>query len=389
MKQYIFFSILAMFLLGSCKSAEHEHEHEGHSHEQHEQHHDGDEHEHEGHSDEITLSPEKAKAARVTVETVKAGSFRDVIYAGGKVLPAQGDEAMIVANATGVVHFPTRITEGAAVGKGAALVNISSAKLQDGNSVERARMAYETAKTEYERAERLAESQIVSQKDLKRIKDEYESAKLAYEALTPTTDGKAATATSPLGGFVKAVYVTEGEHVTTGQPLMSVTQNRRLQLKVELSERYYSKIKEISSANFTTPYNEKTYSLDSLGGKLISYGKAAGESSLSLPVVFEFDNRGDIMPGSFVFVYLMASQRDGVISVPKEALTEDQGAYFVYLQVDEDGYKKQEVKTGASDGKRTEIISGLNEGDRLVTHGAIHVKMASASNAIPGHTHHH
>ena len=85
----------------------------------------------------------------------------------------------------------------------------------------------------------------------------------------------------------------------------------------------------------------------------------------------------------------MASQRDGVISVPKEALTEDQGAYFVYLQVDEDGYKMQEVKTGASDGKRTEIISGLNEGDRLVTHGAIHVKMASASNTIPGHTHHH
>ena len=52
-------------------------------------------------------------------------------------------------------------------------------------------------------------------------------------------------------------------------------------------------------------------------------------------------------------------------------------------------YQKREVKTGADDGARVEILSGLKEGEKLVTQGAIHVKLASASNAIPAHTHNH
>ena len=78
-----------------------------------------------------------------------------------------------------------------------------------------------------------------------------------------------------------------------------------------------------------------------------------------------------------------------MISVPASALTEEQGINFVYLRLDEEGYKKQEVKIGMSDGSRVEILSGLKEGDEVVTQGAIHVKLASASAAIPGHTHNH
>jgi multidrug efflux pump subunit AcrA (membrane-fusion protein) len=47
------------------------------------------------------------------------------------------------------------------------------------------------------------------------------------------------------------------------------------------------------------------------------------------------------------------------------------------------------VTLGGSDGQRFEVLSGLNEGDKVVTRGAIHVKLASASNAIPAHTHEH
>ena len=78
-----------------------------------------------------------------------------------------------------------------------------------------------------------------------------------------------------------------------------------------------------------------------------------------------------------------------MITVPVSALTEEQGLYFVYLKLDEECYRKQEVAVGASDGIRVEIISGLHEGDNVVTHGAYNVKLASASNAIPAHTHNH
>ena len=75
--------------------------------------------------------------------------------------------------------------------------------------------------------------------------------------------------------------------------------------------------------------------------------------------------------------------------VPVSALTEEQGAYFVYVRMCEESYRKQPVSLGLSDGNRVEIVSGLEGGEQVVTEGAIYVKLASASNAIPAHTHNH
>ena len=95
------------------------------------------------------------------------------------------------------------------------------------------------------------------------------------------------------------------------------------------------------------------------------------------------------MPGSFAEVWLLTRPRENVLSVPVSALTEEQGLYFVYLKLDGSCYKKQEVKLGESDGIRTEIVSGLKPGDNVVTKGVYNVKLASASNIIPAHTHNH
>ena len=71
------------------------------------------------------------------------------------------------------------------------------------------------------------------------------------------------------------------------------------------------------------------------------------------------------------------------------ALTEEQGSFFVYLQLDEEGYKKQLVTLGADNGESVQILSGVKAGDRVVTEGAYQVKLASATNAIPAHSHEH
>lgn len=75
--------------------------------------------------------------------------------------------------------------------------------------------------------------------------------------------------------------------------------------------------------------------------------------------------------------------------LPRTALTEEQGLFFAYLQLDEEGYKKQEVTLGADNGKSVQVLSGIKAGDRVVTQGAYQVKLASASNAIPAHSHEH
>ncbi|MEG1794781.1 MAG: efflux transporter periplasmic adaptor subunit, partial [Rikenellaceae bacterium] len=104
----------------------------------------------------------------------------------------------------------------------------------------------------------------------------------------------------------------------------------------------------------------------------------------------EFDNIGDIVTGSFAEVYLLSTPQKDVISIPISALTEEQGLYFVYLQIDEEGYKKQEVTLGDNNGERIRIVSGLKSGDKVVVKGAYQVKLASVSSVVPeGHNHNH
>ena len=384
MKNYILTGTLCMLLFGGCGEHAHDHEHENHDHE-------AEIHAEEktAHSDEIVLTPEKAKAAGVEAEVIHSGAFREVIQAGGQILSAQGQEATVVAASSGVVSFSRKIAEGIEVGQGSELLSVSAEHIQEGDPVRKAKVAYEKAKEEYERAEKLVGSQIVSQKEFAALREAYQNARLTYEALLPSKSGKGVAVKAPIGGFVKNCLVKEGDYVTVGQPLMTVTQMRRLVLKADVSERYYTQLPRIVSANFKTPYNNKVYCLENLGGKVLSFGKSSGDTSYYVPVTFEFDNRGDMVPGAFVEVFLLSGERQGIISLPESALTEEQGLYFVYLKLDDECYKKQEVQLGTSNGERVEILSGLKDGDTVVTRGAIHVKLAAASNAIPAHSHNH
>lgn len=412
MKKLIFMGILGLFILGSCNSKSggnheghdhgteaHDHEHEGHDHEHegedHEGHdHEGDEHSRSsepatGHSDEIILPKAKAEAAGVKTSIIEPEVFEQVIKTSGQVLAAQGDESVAVATVAGVVSFRGKVTEGMSVGKGTALVTISSSNIADGDPVQRARIAYDISRKEYERMQALVKNKIVSDKEFAQAEQNYENARISYEALAKNHSAGGQAVTSPISGFVKNILVKEGDYVTIGQPLVSITQNRRLFLRAEVSEKYYPSLRTIGSPNFKTPYDNKVYELKELNGRLLSFGKSAGENSFYVPVTFEFDNKGDIIPGSFVEVYLLSSPMENVLSLPRTALTEEQGLFFAYLQLDEEGYKKQEVTLGADNGKSVQVLSGIKAGDRVVTQGAYQVKLASASNAIPAHSHEH
>ena len=62
---------------------------------------------------------------------------------------------------------------------------------------------------------------------------------------------------------------------------------------------------------------------------------------------------------------------------------------FGYFK-DKEHYEKREVKTGGQDGVRVEILKGIQANEKVVTQGAIHVKLASQSGTIPeGHNHNH
>lgn len=381
--------------------AGHDHSHEGHNHE-----HEGHDHEHETaeehaghnheskatkHSDEIIFP--KARAAKTTFEVreIQPASFNQVVKTTGQVLAAPGDEAVIVATSNGVVSFSSnKLTEGTKVQKGQSLFQISSKDIAEGDYYTKVKATYEAAKASYDRAEALVKDKIISQKEFESTKLEFENAKTAYNAVSNNKTAKGVSVNAPINGHMKNILVKEGEYITVGQPLATVSQNQRLVLRAEVSQRYYNAMQSVKSANFKTPYDNKVYSLEDLNGRLLSFGKTSNENSFFIPVSFEFDNKGEVIPGSFVEVYLISSPIENTLSIPVSALTNEMGIYYVYVQIDEEGYRKQEVALGANNGKEVQIIKGLHPGDRVVTQGAYQVKMASASGAIPhGHSHEH
>lgn len=400
--------VLCAYILAGCsggatKQEEHNHDHEAHEHEEgHDHDHEGHDHEHEGHdhgkeaattaahSNEIIFKEELAKAVGLQTKVVEPAPFTDVIKTSGSILAAQGDETTVVATVPGIVTFGNlSFVDGAAVRKGQAILSLASNTLSDGNVAARAKYAYENAKKEYERMEQLVGDKIVSAKDFEQARLNYENAKVAYEAVAGKQTANGVSVVSPMNGYLKNLQVKEGDYVAVGQPLATISQNSRLVLRAEVSEKYYQYLPAVQSANFRTPYDDKVYKLSDLHGRMLSFGKASDANSFYIPVTFEFDNKGAVIPGSFVEIYLLTSPMEEVLSVPVSALIEEQGVYSVFIRLDEEGYQKREVKLGANNGSEVQILSGLKPGETVVTQGAYQIKLASASNAIPAHTHNH
>lgn len=418
MKKIYGIGVLCAYLLAGCaghsteaehdhdheheEAAVHDHEHEGHDHEHEEADHDheheeaGHDHEHDHEHEaaanpgEVVFKEANAKAVGLQTITVTPGAFTQVIRTSGQVLAAQGEESVMVATVPGVVSFGSvPFTDGTAVRKGQAVLSIASNGLSEGDVAVRSKAAYEAAKLEFERMEALVADRIVSAKEFEQAKLNYANAKAAYEAVADKQTAKGVAVVAPLNGYLKNIQVKEGDYVAVGQPLATIAQSNRLMLRADVSERYYSSLPMVQSAHFKTPYDEQVYRLADLRGRLLSYGRASGGDSFFVPVTFEFDNKGAILPGSFVEVYLLTKPLEQVISVPVESLIEEQGLYSVYVRLDADCYRKQPVTLGANNGVEVQILSGLHGGEAVVTKGAHQVKLASASNAIPAHSHSH
>lgn len=417
MRKIFLVSILACaYLLTSCHNRSCNHPVEEHNHEMHddhdEDHHhdeDEDEHDHEhlhadddddddhdhakggNHPDgEIAFTCSQAKEAGLKTETLVAGPFSQVIKASGKIISASGDELTLVAPVSGVVSFSDgSMAEGKAVASGQTIAYVSSQNMAEGDITTKLKAELSAATAEYERLKPLVADKIVTQKEFAEAKLRYEQALNAYNAVAKKSTGKGIAVASSMKGFLKNLLVNAGEYVEVGRPIAVISKNQKMQLRVDVSERYFRELGGVRSANFKLTYDDRLYKVAEMGGRLVSVGKSTTENSGSVPVTFEFNNVGNIVSGAFAEVFLLLQPNEKVLSVPVSALAESQGIFFVYVQHESECFVRREVKLGQNNGERVEILSGLSEGDRVVTDGSTQVRLASNSTAIPAHNHNH
>jgi RND family efflux transporter MFP subunit len=337
-------------------------------------------------SDEIVLSPADAQRFGVYSKMVKPQEFNEVIKVSGQIVSAPSDQSVVSAPSAGIITFVKGVVPGLKVSAGYVIGTVSAKNMAGGDQNEANRIAYESAKLEYERVEPLYKEGIVSAKEYNEVKRIYEAAQAAYNG--NKTGSKASAVSS---GVITQLLVNNGEYVEMGQPIAVISGNETLTLRADLPEKYYNFLPTISTANFRAAYADDVISLKDLNGRKISSSSLATTVQPGyIPVYFTFNNNGSVVPGAFVEVFLIGATRPNCIVLPTEAITEQQGKYYVYVKLDDECYEKRMVKLGLSNGNEVEIVSGLTRRDEVVSRGAIIVKLAEASGAVPeGHSHNH
>lgn len=365
-----------------------DHDHEGHSHEGHDHSHGHEGHDHEGEEHEegvITLEPERAEKLGVDVEVINPGMFKEVLKVSGQVIPSPSDRGVVTAKSSGILTFAPGITEGSKVSVGSRIASVSAKGIAGGDPNEAAKTALQAAKRELDRVTPLAEEGIVSKKDYNAALQTYEQAKAAYSG---SASGSVATATA--NGIITAMLVKQGEYVEAGTPIAEISGAGKLTLRADVPEKKYPFVSSLTSANFRINSSDNVFSLDALGGKRVAEGSISAAASGYIPVYFNFSNNGQVIPGSYAEVYLLGSEREGVVSVPVASLYEQQGQKFIFIRLDEDCYEKRPVTLGGNNGERVEILSGLNPGETVVTKGVTFVRLSENAGAVPeGHSHSH
>lgn len=327
-----------------------------------------------------------------STDIVRREPFGAIIRTTGQIQPSQGDERVVAAKASGIVQFSGgELTQGKAVGAGQTLFTIDGSGMAEGNlSVRWAEVEgeYNRAKTEYERKAELARDNIVSQSDLLQAETEYRAAEATYNNLRSSFSAGRHSVSSPIGGFITQVLVRGGQYVEAGQPVLVVSQNRDLFIKADLQPRFFDRLGDITSANFRVLDTDRTYTLKELDGSVVSYGKSTDTANPLIPVVFRVRNNGSLLSGRFVEMFIKTQNETEALTVPNEAIVEEMGNYFVYVQLTPEFFEKRPVEKGATDGIRTEIRGDVATGDRVVGKGAILVKLAQASGALDAHAGH-
>ncbi|PIY31661.1 MAG: hypothetical protein COZ08_08430 [Bacteroidetes bacterium CG_4_10_14_3_um_filter_42_6] len=191
-----------------------------------------------------------------------------------------------------------------------------------------------------------------------------------------------------MNGYVKQVFVQNGQYVEAGQAIVAISQNKTLLLKAEVQQKYAPVLVSINSANIRLLQNNETYTLAELNGKIVSFGRNTNNDNFLLPINIQIDNKGAFVSGGFVEVYLKTISNTQALTLPNAALLEEQGSYFVFVQVHPELFEKREVKVGVTDGLKTEIVKGINQQERVVTEGAILVKLAQATGTLDAHSGH-
>ncbi len=172
---------------------------------------------------------------------------------------------------------------------------------------------------------------------------------------------------APRSGYILQKNVVDGARVKAGKDLYRIGNLKKIWVTAEVYEFDAPWIKVGQSANMELSFQRgKQYA-----GQVNYIYPTLNRKSRTLKVRLEFSNPGvELKPGMFATVRIQGQRKEEVLRIPTEAILHSGERQIVFITSAIGKYQAQEIVTGlVGDGHLTEVLSGLAQGDTVVTSG--------------------
>ncbi len=306
-----------------------------------------------------TSGPEMQKAAPVVSVITAQAEDVDITNIFTANIEPYATNNIVSQTAGRISSIKTEV--GQKVRKGQLLATMDDVNLA------KTRMQYVNDSTELARLTELYNIGAVSQAD-------YDMAKLALN-ITKKTYYNLAENTylrSPINGVVTARNYDKGDMYSMAQPIFVVEQIQPVKMLVNVSESLFTQVHKGMEFDITVD----AYPGEVFKGTVNLLYPTVSATTHTFPVEVISENKDErLRPGMFARVTATFGTNHNVV-IPDNAVVKQQGSgeHFVYVLQPDNTVKYTLVELGKRLGNRYEIISGINEGDRIVTEGQIRLK---------------
>ncbi|MDR3187101.1 MAG: efflux RND transporter periplasmic adaptor subunit [Holosporaceae bacterium] len=261
------------------------------------------------------------------------------------------------------IHF----SEGARVGEGDLLIELDDSTAKA--SLMEAEAQYRKAKSEFDPIEKLTDKGIAAriQRDTKRA--EMDMAAARVNSYKTTLEKHKILA--PFGGLIGLREISRGQFVAPGAELIKVVDCHPLKVdfkiaEVDIGNIYVNqKIKVLVGGDKTQEYSATIIAIDPESDKISHSFDVRAILDVSEDIAIESQA---LKPGRFISVQIALDAEQKGILIPESAM-EKVGEEDMVYRVSEGIAVRTLVTPGMRLDGNVEIITGLNEGDIVITSG--------------------
>ncbi len=265
----------------------------------------------------------------------------------------------VLARTTGLVE-ELAAEEGDQVRQGQVMVRLNKDELSLNSR--QAEEAFADASTNYDRIRALHEHSMVSQSEYETARLRLDNAKLALEEAQLNL--AYADIAAPIAGVVTQRLVEVGDLVRGNQEVFVIADLSPLLVKIFAPEQRMYQLHPGQEATIAVEALPDT----SFRGRIRMISPEVDPASGTIKVTLEVASRGVLKPGMFATVRIITERRPQTLIVPKKALILETDEDDVFL-IEDRKVRRVAVELGFVEGDQVEIVSGLSEGDQVVTIG--------------------